>query len=116
MGWTKRQYVTQAFEEIGLASYVFDLTPVVQQPAIAHDASPGPGNRPRGVDQPKLVLSVGQVATEPGTVFVEPMQRQLHVQDGIGGRLAPCHGPAVRFPNLVGEPLGREASQEYGGE
>lgn len=27
MSWTKRQFVTQAFEEIGLASYVFDLTP-----------------------------------------------------------------------------------------
>lgn len=27
MGWTKRQFVTQAFEEIGLAAYVFDLTP-----------------------------------------------------------------------------------------
>jgi len=26
MGWTKRQFVTQAFEEIGLAAYVFDLT------------------------------------------------------------------------------------------
>lgn len=25
--WTKRQLITQAFEEIGLASYVFDLTP-----------------------------------------------------------------------------------------
>lgn len=27
MAWTKRQLVNQAFEEIGLASYVFDLTP-----------------------------------------------------------------------------------------
>lgn len=27
MGWTKRQFITQAFEEIGLASYVFDMTP-----------------------------------------------------------------------------------------
>ena len=27
MGWTKRQFVTQAFEEIGLAAYVFDLQP-----------------------------------------------------------------------------------------
>lgn len=27
MSWTKRQFITQAFEEIGLASYVFDLTP-----------------------------------------------------------------------------------------
>lgn len=25
MGWTKRQFITQAFEEIGLASYVFDI-------------------------------------------------------------------------------------------
>jgi hypothetical protein len=27
MGWTKRQYVEQAFAEIGLAGYIFDLTP-----------------------------------------------------------------------------------------
>lgn len=27
MGWTKRQFVLQAFEEVGLASYVYDLTP-----------------------------------------------------------------------------------------
>jgi len=27
MGWTKRQFLNAAFEEIGLAAYVFDLTP-----------------------------------------------------------------------------------------
>lgn len=27
MSWTKRQFIVQAFEEIGLAAYVFDLTP-----------------------------------------------------------------------------------------
>lgn len=27
MSWTKRQFVTQALEEIGLAAYVFDLQP-----------------------------------------------------------------------------------------
>ena len=27
MGWTKRDYLRQAFEEIGLASYIYDLTP-----------------------------------------------------------------------------------------
>lgn len=27
MGYSKRQYVTAAFEELGLASYVFDLSP-----------------------------------------------------------------------------------------
>lgn len=34
MGWTKRQFVTQAFEEIGLAAYVFDLTPEQMQSAL----------------------------------------------------------------------------------
>lgn len=27
MGWSKRQYVEQAFTEIGLAGYIFDITP-----------------------------------------------------------------------------------------
>lgn len=27
MGWTKRQYIEQAFVKIGLAGYIFDLTP-----------------------------------------------------------------------------------------
>lgn len=34
MGWTKRQFVTQAFEEVGLAAYVFDLTPEQLQSAL----------------------------------------------------------------------------------
>jgi hypothetical protein len=34
MGWTKRELITQAFEEIGLASYVFDLTPDQLQSAM----------------------------------------------------------------------------------
>lgn len=32
--WTKRELVTQAFEEAGLASYVFDLTPEQLQSAM----------------------------------------------------------------------------------
>lgn len=34
MAWTKRDYITQAFEEIGLGSYVFDLTPEQLQSAL----------------------------------------------------------------------------------
>lgn len=34
MGYTKRQFVTAAFEEIGLADYVFDLTPEQLQSAL----------------------------------------------------------------------------------
>lgn len=34
MGWTKRQFVEQAFEEIGLAAYVYDLTPEQLQSAL----------------------------------------------------------------------------------
>lgn len=34
MGYSKRQFVTAAFEEIGLASYVFDLQPEQLQSAL----------------------------------------------------------------------------------
>lgn len=34
MGWTKRQFVTEAFDSIGLASYVFDLQPEQLQSAL----------------------------------------------------------------------------------
>lgn len=34
MAWTKRQIIEQAFEEIGLASYVFDLNPSELQSAL----------------------------------------------------------------------------------
>ena len=34
MGYTKRQFVTAAFEEIGLADYVFDLTPEQLESAL----------------------------------------------------------------------------------
>ena len=34
MGWTKRQFVVAAFEEIGLADYVYDLSPEQLQSAL----------------------------------------------------------------------------------
>lgn len=34
MSWTKRQFVVAAFEELGLASYVFDLAPEQLQSAL----------------------------------------------------------------------------------
>lgn len=34
MGWTKRQFVEQAFGEVGLAAYVYDLTPEQMQSAL----------------------------------------------------------------------------------
>ena len=34
MSWTKREFINQAFNEIGLASYVFDLTPDQLQSAL----------------------------------------------------------------------------------
>ena len=35
MGWTKRQFIYAAFEELALADYVFDLSPEQIQSAIA---------------------------------------------------------------------------------
>ncbi len=34
MSWTKRQFIDEAFREIGLASYVFDLTPSELESAL----------------------------------------------------------------------------------
>ena len=34
MGWTKRQFISAAFEELGLADYVFDLSPDQIQSAL----------------------------------------------------------------------------------
>lgn len=34
MGWTKRQLVVQAFEELGLGAYIFDLEPEQLQSAL----------------------------------------------------------------------------------
>ena len=34
MGWTKRDFVVQAFDEIGLASYIFDIQPEQLQSAL----------------------------------------------------------------------------------
>jgi len=34
MSWTKRQFVEQAFSEIGLAGYIFDLSPEQLQTAV----------------------------------------------------------------------------------
>lgn len=34
MGWTKQQFIDAAFDEIGLASYMYDLQPEQQQVAL----------------------------------------------------------------------------------
>lgn len=34
MSWTKRQFIDQAFDEIGMAAYVYDLTPEQYQSAL----------------------------------------------------------------------------------
>ena len=34
MSWTKKQLIVQAFEEIGLADYIYDLTPEQLQSAV----------------------------------------------------------------------------------
>jgi hypothetical protein len=42
MGWTKRQFIAAAFEEIGLADYVFDLSPdQIQSALVRLDAMVG---------------------------------------------------------------------------
>lgn len=49
MGWTKKEYIIQAYEEIGLAAYVYDLTPEQLQSALRRLDSMIAGWNARGV-------------------------------------------------------------------
>lgn len=94
MSWTKRQFVAQAFEEIGLASYVFDLTPEQLQSALRRlDAMMASWNA-KGI---RLGYPLPSVPTD------SDLDERTNVPDSaneaiytnLGVRLAPSFGKAV---------------------
>lgn len=60
MSWTKRQFMTAAFEEIGLAAYVYDLTPEQMQSAVKRMDAMIAGWNSNGV----RIVSVGRFPIE----------------------------------------------------
>lgn len=94
MGWTKRQFVTQAFEEIGLAAYVFDLTPEQLQSALRRLDSMMASWNAKGI---RLGYPI------PSSPDDSDLDEQTNVPDSanetiytnLGVRLAPSFGKTV---------------------
>lgn len=94
MSYTKRQFVTAAFEEIGLASYVFDLQPEQLQGALKKlDAMMATWNA--------LGIRLGYpIPTSPENSDLDeetnvPDRANEAVYLNLAVRLAPSHGKTV---------------------
>ena len=112
MSWTKRQFITQAFEEIGLAAYVFDLTPEQLDSACRRLDAMVAGWNANGVR-----ISY-PLATSPGSTNIDD---DTHVPDfaneaiylNLACRIGPSFGKVVSpetklfastaYSNLVGQ-------------
>lgn len=94
MGYSKRQFVEAAFEEIGLASYVFDLQPQQLESALRRlDAMIADWNG-KGI-RVGFPLSVSpQQADLDQQTYVPDMANQAIIT-GLAVRLAPSYGKQV---------------------
>jgi hypothetical protein len=94
MGWTKRQFITQAFEEIGLAAYVFDLTPEQLDSALRRmDAMVGGWNA-NGVRINYPLSSTPQSSNLDDDSGVPDFANEA-IYLGLAVRLAPSFGKTV---------------------
>lgn len=94
MGYSKRQFIEAAFEEIGLASYVFDLQPQQLESALRRlDAMMADWNG-KGIRVGfPLSLSPQQSDLDEQT-YVPDMANQAIIT-GLAVRLAPAYGKQV---------------------
>ena len=94
MGWTKRQFVTQAFEEVGLAAYVFDLTPEQLQSALNRLDSMMAAWNAKGIRLGYPISSSPQNADlDEETNVPDSANEAIYLNLGI--RLAPGFGKTV---------------------
>lgn len=94
MAWTKRQYVLQAFEEIGLASYIYDLTADQLQSAVRRmDAMIGGWNA-NGV-RIGYPLPANPNSTDLDADCNCPDYAHEAIYLGLAVRLAPAYGKVV---------------------
>lgn len=94
MGYSKRQFIEAAFEEIGLASYIFDLQPQQLESALRRlDAMMADWNG-KGIRVGfPLSLSPQQSDLDEQT-YVPDMANQAIIT-GLAVRLAPAYGKQV---------------------
>lgn len=94
MGWTKRDFITQAFEEIGLASYVFDLTPEQLQSALRRLDAMIAGWNANGV-RIGYPLPVSPNSSDIDVDTYVPDFACEAIYLGLALRLAPAYGKTV---------------------
>jgi|TARA_R110000868_G_scaffold90258_2_gene250724 hypothetical protein len=100
MGWTKRQYIEQAFEEVGLASYVFDLTPEQLQSALRRlDAMMAEWNA-KGLRLGFPLPTSPQDSSLDEQTYVPDLANEA-IYTNLGIRIAPSFGKAV-MPDTKG--------------
>jgi len=94
MGYTKRQFISAAFEEIGLASYVFDLQPEQLESALRRlDAMMADWNA-KGIRLGYPLPSSPQDSTLDEETLV-PDSAYEAIICSLGIRLAPSFGKQV---------------------
>lgn len=94
MGWTKRQYIEQAFVEIGLAGYVFDLTPEEMQTALRQLDSMLASWNGRGIRLAWPMPSSPQISDLDDPTDVTDAANEA-IYCGLAVRIAPTFGKAV---------------------
>lgn len=100
MAWTKRDYILQAFEEIGLGSYAFDLTPDQWQAAL---------RRLNGLMATWNAKGIRLGFPLPSSPNADDLDAEATVPDRAGEaivlqlaiRLAPSYGKAVSMETKV---------------
>jgi len=93
MSWTKRQFINAALEEIGLASYVFDIQPEELESALRRlDAMMADWNvRGIRIGYPLSSITSSSVAQETSV----PDSANEAIISNLGMRLAPSYGAIV---------------------
>ncbi len=94
VGWTKRQFVLAAYEEIGLASYVFNLTPEQLQAAVKRCDSMVAGWNANGIRIGYPIDSDPSASTLNAQTNV-PDSANEAIYLNLGIRISPMHGKQV---------------------
>lgn len=90
MSWTKRQFITQALEEIGMAAYVFDLQPEQIESAHLKLNSMMAGWKARGIEVNYAAAAPLDESSGVPDVAYEAIYKNLALL------LAPSYGKAIQ--------------------
>ena len=94
MSWTKRQFIVQAFEEVGYASYAFDLQPEQLQAVLRRlEAMMGTWNG-RGI-RLSYPLTSNPTAADLDTASNVPDAANEAIYTNLAIRIAPIVGKVV---------------------